>query len=130
MTTERKYYGFKAAIVDDEPIALKSFTIELEELGFTVNSYLEPLKLITDLIEAQIDPDIILTDALMDQMWGRELAKQIRAIPYHVPILVITGIDTDHFHRSFGDLENIYLLQKPVLANELSEAVKNVLPIN
>ena len=68
--------------------------------------------------------DLLLSDVIMPELSGRELAGRIRVIYPEYPILFMTGY-TEKLQD--GRLDGIELLSKPFSAAELSDRVRQVL---
>jgi len=106
-----------ALIVDDEPLVRASTGELLASLGYDVieaSGGPEALRL----MEGGVTPDVVVTDHLMPNMTGQELARQLRARNPHLPILIISG---------YADLQEIALdlprLAKPFTRNDLAETL-------
>jgi nitrogen-specific signal transduction histidine kinase/CheY-like chemotaxis protein len=71
--------------------------------------------------------DVLLTDVIMQQMNGRELAERMRRLRPEAAVLFMSGYADDTIAR-YGVLEpGIALLQKPFSAEELGDKVREVL---
>lgn len=101
-------------IVDDEPIILDMIRAVLEEDGLAVltarggNSALE--------IAQQTLPSLILTDFMMPDMNGIDLARQLRADPRTaaIPLILMSAAMPAGSHDLF-----VTVIQKPFLIDEL-----------
>ena len=71
--------------------------------------------------------DVLLTDVIMPQMSGGELAHQLRAEKPHLKVLFMSGY-TDDMIASHGVLVGeTQLIQKPFTAQDLGRRLRNVL---
>lgn len=59
------------------------------------------------------DIDIIITDINMTKMSGTSMAKRIRELDGHIPIIFITAYDTDENLQNSLNIQNSSLLKKP-----------------
>lgn len=59
------------------------------------------------------DIDIIITDINMTHMSGTSMAKGVRELDAHVPIIFITAYDTDENLQNSLNIQNSNLLKKP-----------------
>jgi two-component system chemotaxis response regulator CheY len=72
--------------------------------------------------------DVVLTDAVMPQMNGRELARFLRGNPKlaKLPIVLLTGQENDQVSNADQKLIDA-LLYKPVKAEELKKCLAKVI---
>jgi diguanylate cyclase (GGDEF)-like protein len=89
-------------IVDDDPIIRSLLRDELEDNGLRVREAENGIDAIESCHELQ--PDLLIVDAVMPLMDGFELCQIVRQSPTtrHVPILMATGLhDVDSIKRAF-----------------------------
>lgn len=114
-------------LVEDEPLVRYIGATGLRHLGYTVleaENGVDALLLVdryTDVI------DLLITDVVMPQMGGRELAERFREIRPDVPVIYTSGYtDTAIVHE--GVLEpGLAFLQKPFTPAALAHKVREVL---
>jgi CheY-like chemotaxis protein len=71
--------------------------------------------------------DLLVTDVIMPQMSGRELAQRLKLQQPSLKVLYISGY-TDDMLAHHGVLEsNVFLLQKPFAPDELAKKLREVL---
>jgi len=114
-------------LVDDEASLLKVGKEMLESLGYIVeieSSSVSALKLYS------LKPDkydLIITDYLMPQMTGIELAREILKIRNNTPVIICTGFD-EILSRDQLEKESIRMsVLKPFTLNEITEKIRLVL---
>ncbi|MBI5592167.1 MAG: PAS domain S-box protein [Deltaproteobacteria bacterium] len=114
-------------LVDDEDFVLDMTREMIESLGYTViarTSSLEALKA----FRANPDRfDLIISDQMMPNMTGQELAMNIRAINPRMPFILCTGFSTrvtEEKARQSGIAAFVY---KPVLRQGMAETIRRVL---
>ncbi|MEQ8189918.1 MAG: response regulator [Candidatus Eremiobacterota bacterium] len=114
-------------LVDDEASLLKVGKEMLESLGYIVeieSSSVSALKLFS------LKPDkydLIITDYLMPQMTGIELAREILKIRNNTPVIICTGFD-EILSRDQLEKESIKMsVLKPFTLNEITEKIRHVL---
>jgi CheY-like chemotaxis protein len=76
-------------------------------------------------------PDLVLTDALMPRMDGRELCRKLKADPYtwQIPVVVMTSLYTSQKYRSEAiDLGASEYLAKPIERSQLAAIVGRFVP--
>jgi CheY-like chemotaxis protein len=117
-------------VVEDEAAILRLGKRMLERLGFRVLAAKSP----TDAIAmAQNHPesiDLLITDVIMPELNGRDLAKRLRKIFPGLKVLFMSGY-TANVIVSRGVLKkDVVLLQKPFSKNELGAKIREVLTTN
>jgi len=114
-------------LVDDEGTIVALQTQILEELGYTITSFADPLAAVEGF---QADPegfDLVITDMAMPDMTGAKLAGEMIAIRSDIPIIMCTGF-SDRISEETAKYAGIkQLLMKPVLASDLAGSVRKVL---
>ncbi len=115
-------------IVDDENDINLLFKMVLEDNGFKVDTFNDPLIALQNFTAGSYD--LLLLDMLMPKMNGFELYQKIRMIDDKVKICFLTasGIDHDELKKratiaSINDIENCFII-KPIENEELINRVK------
>ena len=72
----------------------------------------------------QCNPDLIITDLEMPVMNGLEMIERIREINRDVPIIILTAFSDDTHQSKHASARLI----KPVMKNDLFQAILNCLP--
>ena len=92
----------RVLLVDDDPNFRLVTSASLREAGFSVREAAngtEALKAI-----ASDPPELVLLDALMEDIDGFEICSRIREMPEtsQIPVLMVTGLDdTESVHKAF-----------------------------
>jgi DNA-binding NtrC family response regulator len=106
-------------VVDDEVMITESLALILSRAGFTVSSFTNPLEALQRVEIAR--PDLLISDVMMPQLSGIDLAIQIREVHPECRVLLLSGqaatLDLLHAARKRG--HDFLLLQKPVHPNDL-----------
>ncbi|MES9815331.1 MAG: EAL domain-containing protein [Candidatus Thiodiazotropha sp.] len=91
--SEQSSSSAKLLIVDDDPVFRMSATEALSDAGFSVSEAENGQKALSCLQNVQ--PDLILLDALMDGLDGFEVCSRIHGIPgfEKTPVVIVTGLD-------------------------------------
>ena len=114
-------------LVEDEPAILKIGKRALESLGYTVLAASTPgaaIRLASDHI-GQIQ--MLITDVIMPEMNGRDLAQQLLTLRPKLKRLYMSGYTSDVIaHHGVLD-EGIHFLQKPFTVEALAGKVREVL---
>jgi signal transduction histidine kinase len=110
--------GLQVLVVEDDEMVAAGTLAMIEDLGHSVleaNSALVAL----DILEANRDIDIVVTDHAMPGMNGTELARRIRMTRPELPVILVTG---------YADLPNgsdssLPRLNKPYRQRELGDLI-------
>ncbi|MFL6321303.1 MAG: response regulator [Nitrososphaeraceae archaeon] len=111
-------------LVDDEPDNSTLFRIALEDSGFEVHTYNNPIDAL-----ASFKPsfyDLLLVDINMPKMNGFELYKRILEIDLNVKICFITAEDTniDGLREVYPSLSTGCFIKKPISISDLVKRLK------
>ncbi|WP_086608888.1 DNA-binding response regulator [Erythrobacter donghaensis] len=111
-------------VVDDSPESLRFLVDTLEAEGMTVliaRSGEATLELL-----GEVQPDLILMDAVMPGISGIETTQAIKSDPAaaHIPVIFITGLgDPDHVVAALGT-GGVDYVRKPVVIEELLARIR------
>jgi DNA-binding response OmpR family regulator len=129
---EKNYFSKKRIlIVDDESDITTSFKFGLEQYGFMVSTYNDPVLALSEFKAGLYD--LLLADIRMPGMSGLELYEKIKQIDPRIEVCFITAFD--EYYGQLGkafpklDLQRCYLL-KPITIANLVERIKTILDIN
>ena len=113
-------------VVDDEPAIASTLAAIIRMDGFDVRAFARP----RDAFEAarQLAPDILLSDVMMPEMNGVELAIQISLLCPGCKILLLSGqaASADLLEEAYKGGNYFELLHKPLNPKELVEKVSRV----
>jgi PAS domain S-box-containing protein len=114
-------------LVEDELAILKMASMMLEREGYTVLGAATPGEAIRLATEHAGDIDLLMTDVVMPEMNGRELAKKILSFYPRLKCLFMSGYTANVIaHQGVLD-EGVNFLQKPFSKNDLTLKVRDVL---
>ncbi len=114
-------------VVEDEPIILEMTTLVLESLGYKVISAGTPGDAILQGKKHNGDIDLLLTDVIMPEMNGRDLARTIQDLHPNLKCLFMSGYTANVIaHHGVLD-EGVNFIQKPFLRGELGSKIHEVL---
>lgn len=114
-------------LVEDEPAILKMGKIMLESLGYKVLTADLPIQAINIAKDHASAIDLLITDVIMPEMHGRDLARNILSILPAIKCLFMSGYTADVIARDGILDEGMHFIQKPFSRNALAEKVRNVL---
>ena len=114
-------------LVEDEPAILQMTTRMLAGLGYTVQAANTPGEAIRLAREHAGEIHLLMTDVVMPEMNGRDLAKNLLSLYPRLKRLFMSGYTADIIaHRGVLD-EGVYFIQKPFSVNDLAAKVREVL---
>jgi two-component system, OmpR family, response regulator ChvI len=114
-------------IVDDEPDITLSFKMILENKGFKVDTYNDPLHAFNDFKVGSYD--LLLLDIRMPKMDGFQLYEELRKKDKEVKVIFITAFDVNYeaLRKMYPELRIESFVRKPVDSEHLISAVKDEL---
>jgi two-component system, cell cycle sensor histidine kinase and response regulator CckA len=122
--------GATVLVVEDEPMVRSLVSASLQSHGYAVleaGNGEEGLRLYERHLRHEGGIDLVLTDTIMPQMGGRELAERIKVVHPEQKVLFMSGYTDDTIIRH-GVLEaGIHFLQKPFTPQVLLDKVKGLL---
>jgi CheY-like chemotaxis protein len=114
-------------LVEDEPGVRQLVREMLHRLGYTILEAGGGPDALRIFDQHQGSIDLLLTDVIMPQMSGRELAERLRLRQPSLKVLYVSGY-TDDMLAHHGMLEpDVFLLPKPFAPDELAKKLREVL---
>jgi len=114
-------------LVEDEPSILKMTRRMLEKTGYNVLSAATPSEAMEKAKDHSGAIDMLMTDVVMPEMNGRELAGQIRVLFPGIRLLFMSGYTASVIaHKGILD-DGVTFIQKPFSMADLTEKVRDVL---
>jgi PAS domain S-box-containing protein len=114
---ERFYEPLVVLAVDDDPLVLTNTIAMLEDIGHTAIAAPSG-RIALDILRSHDSIDLVITDQIMPDMTGAELAKAIRAEWPKLPIILATG-----FAEAPSDRVALPRLAKPFTQADLAEKI-------
>jgi CheY-like chemotaxis protein len=114
-------------VVEDEPMVRSVVVRLLRREGFAVLAPDSPLEAL-EIVKA--DPqaiDLLLTDIVMPQMSGVELAQAIEALRADMPVLFMSGYPAGEVRELSASRSNAAFLAKPFAPAELTRRVRELI---
>lgn len=119
--------GETILLVEDDPVLLDMSRTMLERLGYEVLAASSPLKALHSTENKTQYIDLLLTDVIMPEMNGRELASQLTQRNPELRVLYMSGY-TANVIAHHGVLDaGIHFLGKPFSSQELSNKIREAL---
>ncbi|MFO7914059.1 MAG: PAS domain S-box protein [Desulfotignum sp.] len=114
-------------LVEDEPEILEMTGTMLEEKGYSVLSAASPTTAI-QIARARTDRiHLLITDVIMPEMNGRDLAEKVRNLYPEIELLFMSGYTANVIVHQGMLNDGVAFLQKPFSITELAEKVREVL---
>jgi len=114
-------------VVEDEPVILKLTTRILQKQGYTILGA-ATVKLAMELAEKYGENiHLLISDVIMPEMNGRDLAKKITAKHPHLKCLFMSGYTADIIAANGVLGERTHFIQKPFSMKELTDKVRELL---
>ncbi len=114
-------------LVEDEPMILEVTMAMLEPLGYNVVAAATPGEAIRLAREHAGKIDMLMTDVVMPEMNGRDLARNLLSLYPDIKRLFMSGYTADVVaHHGVLD-EGVYFIQKPFTMHDLAAKIREVL---
>jgi len=116
-------------LVEDDRSVRRYLEVTLQRSGYQVLTAADGLEAMKLALSSPVD--VIITDAIMPNLSGQELARFLRTNPKlsHVPIVLLTGQENHEAAGGGEDLIDVFLF-KPVKAEELKSCLSGLLRQN
>ncbi len=121
------YDNVTVLLVEDEPMILEIAETLLKRMGFSVITADNPKDALTLAHSNSGLIDILMTDIIMPEMNGRDLAKKIQFFYPHIRVLLMSGYTADIIDHYGLTHEKVHFIEKPFSMNSLSAVLQEVL---
>ncbi|GAV20417.1 blue-light-activated protein [Mariprofundus micogutta] len=119
--------GEKILFIDDDDI-MRSTTAEvLRGLGYEVLVSVDGKQGLETFKSNMKNIDLIITDLVMPEMGGLELAQAVRQFDGAIPIILATGYDMDDVLVGDIPLDNSLVISKPFSFSDLSQLIQKII---
>lgn len=120
-------HGELILLVEDEISILHLGKTMLERLGYQVIAASTPGEMLNTIASLSSPIRLLITDVIMPEMNGRELAERIRAIHPEVQCLFMSGYTANVIAKQGVLDEGVQFIEKPFSAKVLATKVRNIL---
>jgi len=129
MGGENSKLNQKILIVDDEPDITLSFKMILENNGFKVDVYNDPVEALNSFTVSSYD--LLLLDIRMPKMDGFQLYDELRKKDENIKVIFITAFDINYeaLRKMYPHLKIESFVRKPVDSEHLISAVRSELAL-
>jgi two-component system, OmpR family, response regulator ChvI len=121
-----KKHPYRILLVDDEPDVTLAFKMGLEDNGYVVDAFNDPILALSTFKQGL--NSLVLLDIKMPKMNGFELYKEIRKLDGNVKICFMTAFDLETeklkevLHTS--DSEKPVVIRKPITIDDLTARIE------
>jgi|GEM_PF-1957880 len=119
--------GERILLVEDKHDMLHSTADALRHLGYTVTECSSPLEAERLVADGSLDIDLLLTDIVMPQMNGRDLATRVVALRPDTKCLFVSGYPAEFIADRIMPLEEHHFLHKPFSLAALAAKIRTAL---
>lgn len=124
--TPRRRGQVTILVVDDEPDVIRFIARLLERRGFMVRLASGGAESLA-MVARDGPPDLVLTDLMMPETGGAELARRLGAEWPDLPVIFMSGYSTDEPAANWGIDPAAWRIQKPFTLEELMLVVDRAL---
>ncbi|MGE6385735.1 ATP-binding protein [Pseudomonas sp. NPDC078416] len=115
-------HPFHVLVVDDEELVRYTVALQLRDLGYRVTEAASP-SAAEQMVSAGLRPDVLITDQLMAEKSGTQLALSLREVLPALPVLVVTGYTSE----SSMQIAGFEVLAKPFSRSDIASKVAKVI---
>lgn len=119
--------GETILVVEDEDMVRRLFCKVLSDQGYTVMGAGSGIEALALWEQRRDDIDLVITDVVMPEMSGRQLADRLRETKAHLKVLFMSGYTDDAVIRHHIEEKAVHFIQKPFLPTALATKVREVL---
>jgi DNA-binding response OmpR family regulator len=130
----------KILFVDDEPAITSLFSIALEDCGFKVDSFNDPLLALENFKQKNSSYALAILDIKMPHMNGFELSNQLRKVNDKIKVSFVTAVDleeegnkdlkttmTSTFNKNSNEKPDV--IRKPISIDDFVDRIKAEIPL-
>ena len=119
--------GETILLVDDDEGVRHTTGEVLESMGYKILTASDGKQGLDVFHANQNHIDVIISDVVMPNMGGVELARQARMTNRNMPIILVTGYDEEWATGAHNSIDQVNILQKPVSYAELSRLLRTLI---
>jgi CheY-like chemotaxis protein len=117
-------HGRHVFVVDDEVQITQTLALILTREGFRVSAFNNPLEALESM--KTTSPDLLISDVMMPQLSGVELAIRTSLSRPQCKILLFTASTADLLKNARANGHNFRLLRKPVHPSDLLQELNEI----
>jgi PAS domain S-box-containing protein len=110
-------------LVDDEELLVQIGTEFLQGLGYQVTALTSSTEALKTIEHQPEEFDLLITDLIMPDLTGIDLAQKVHQIRPDLPIILCTGHKESVPEQSLGEVNLLNVIQKPDIFTELAFSI-------
>lgn len=114
-------------VVDDEDVLVELVASQLQRLGYKVSTTMDPREALRLLMQYPDKFDVVVTDLMMPQMSGVELAEKIAPAWPNLPVILCTGWNEAISNEQIRKAGIKAVVSKPATKDEIAHAIRKVI---
>jgi len=125
---EKKIQGGKEKIlfIDDEFTLTEIFKTQLENIGYAVSTFNNPLEALENFKTQSDNYDLVITDMTMPYLTGTDLAGEFIKIRSDIPVLLCSGVIEAFDYGRLNRLGVTQVVTKPTTIKNLDTAIRKI----
>ena len=128
LTTETAPHGTETILLVEDEVMVRNLSRQmLETCGYRVVEASDGIEALSIFKTQRQEIDLLMTDVVMPQMSGRELAEKITCLRPDIRLLFTSGYTDDAVIRQGIVTEDMNFIQKPFTFEELSKKIRELL---
>lgn len=116
-------------VVEDEKAILKILRLMLEGQGYRVLAASSPREAFDIVKKNEFEIHLLLTDVIMPEMNGRDMADRLISLYPKLKILFMSGYTADHISKHGVLNEGVHFIQKPFSNGELNARIRDIMSV-
>jgi DNA-binding NtrC family response regulator len=116
-------------VVDDDPDTVRVLALCLHNHGFLVDAFSNPKDALQEIKSNPESYSLVLSDGLMPELSGIQLAEKVKECNPNVKVLLLTGSEMadNEFSKVFPSTSVDGFVQKPISIEKLTDKILNLL---
>jgi two-component system response regulator GlrR len=112
-------------VVDDDPDTVRVLGLCLQNYGFLVDAFSNPKDALQEIKSNLESYSLVLSDGLMPELSGIQLAEKVKERNPNVKVLLLTGSEMadNEFSKVFPSTSVDGFLQKPISIRKLTDKI-------
>jgi CheY-like chemotaxis protein len=119
--------GERVLHIDDEPAGTSMFCRMLVKLGYRVESFNLPASAVERLRTDPLSFDVVITDLMMPDMNGLEVANAVRRLRPDLPVILLSAFSASFSSTTIRANGICEIIEKPAPINTLAAVLRRVL---